>query len=462
MDLGSGDGEVRRSVPVLNADHAGPLPLSGFKISGEEAAKFTDEDLQAHLAKKALADKARDRAREEVAASPDGINWGEAAETADEPARVVGDDVAEALRWFYDALASRPCGLFTEADSEKLWLKRGLAPETCRVAGFASNARGNLKLLLEMESKFPRNALVQSGLWSRQGMEDWVQSDAEAGVQTRDGARPSEFYYGKGLAGERWDNERKEKVAIYDFNDPVLIPYFEQCPGADGVAPVSYAKAIVTEGEFKANALWQVFAGDARLVPSPSTGRLIGLRPHKLGGRGVAPMAYITPGGGPLGVAALPGIWFWKRTAEAGGWLVQQMLRLWLRRTGVREVMIGYDHEEKKTKSLDRAHDSVIAGLLLGRDLADELGVTVRFMLLPTEWRDLLGGKADWDGVLAKMLALGGPREWGGAMDEADAKRREGSSNRSEGGSKRSEAVANTSGWDDGSPVAEAPEDLEG
>jgi hypothetical protein len=76
-------------------------------------------------------------------------------------------------------------------------------------------------------------------------------------------------------------------------------------------------KVVITEGEFKAAALWQVVGG----------------------GR--------DDGKDPWGVVALPGITFAK-TYE-----VREALNHWIWSVGAREVVVAYDNEEKGDPSLE-------------------------------------------------------------------------------------------------------------
>jgi hypothetical protein len=122
--------------------------------------------------------------------------------------------------------------------------------------------------------------------------------------------------------------------------------------------------ALVTEGEFKAAALWQVLGGAAE-------------------------------------IGALPGITMAKPLLGD--------VEDWLETTAVRQVVVGYDNEEKGEESLPgfqrekfRRYDSHIWARYLARRLSSQ-GYEGKVCVLPDEWRDKKG-KADWDGHLAALV----------------------------------------------------------
>jgi len=125
--------------------------------------------------------------------------------------------------------------------------------------------------------------------------------------------------------------------------------------------------AVITEGEFKALAVWQALTGKAA-------------------------------------VGSLPGI----TMAKALFGDIEQ----WLLETEVRQVVIAYDNEEKgdpklpgfKEEKRDRFDSEVWARYLCKR-IAKE-GWDTRVAHLPDEWRDPKTGKADWDAALAMGIAV--------------------------------------------------------
>jgi len=101
-------------------------------------------------------------------------------------------------------------------------------------------------------------------------------------------------------------------------------------------------------------------------------------------------------------VAGLPGITMAKMLfGDVEEWLESF--------TGVRQVFVGYDNEDKSDPMLPgyqednwRRFDAQIWARFLATRLAKE-GFEGKICTLPDEWRDAKG-KADWDGQLAKML----------------------------------------------------------
>lgn len=309
-------------------------------------------------------------------------------------AEVSSDEVRDVIRWFYSRLEWR------EAEGEDMEFSRGLEPATQRVLGYRSNQRSNRAILEEAAKKFGVGTCLAAGFWVRGGQDAEWASDAERSA----GAKPSPYYHGLGRVGEREveRNGKTEKVPEFGWNEPPIIPYWDCVPELGGVAaPVAYKQAIVTEGEFKAGALWQWFAKDAWTRPTMPLEKLLLLRPHKHFTAGASGLAYLTPpGNGTLGVASMPGISFWRKAG--GSWLCQHLFRLWLQRTGVRDLFVVYDNEDRTRKRESTRHDTVVSALLLGRDVARELGISVRYGQLPKWLRDA-SGKADWDAALAEL-----------------------------------------------------------
>jgi len=81
----------------------------------------------------------------------------------------------------------------------------------------------------------------------------------------------------------------------------------------------------------------------------------------------------------------------------------------WLDSSGVREVVVGYDNEEKSdekrpgyTKDKRKRFDAHIWARFLARQLS-KLGYEGKVCVLPDAWRDAKG-KADWDGRLSAII----------------------------------------------------------
>lgn len=299
------------------------------------------------------------------------------------------------LRRFYQQLS------FTPEDQNRLWKERGLLPRTCRRFGYRTNLQSNKELLLALADEFPMAHLVDSGLWN-------------AGRGPNDPPKPSAQYYGMSIREKRDGHGRKVrddagnviKESVWD--SPVLIPYFsaqgelihlrphkgmmkgksprlyvcrtfgEQGAGSreQGEESQDQTKSagIVTEGEFKAAAIYQVL----------ETGGLI---PR---------------------VSALPGVTMAK--------MLFGDVEEWLEADDISTVIIGYDSEEKGNPKLPgfieeewKRYEPVAWARYLARQL-DRAGYDGRICELPKDWRNAKG-KADWDGYLARRiveLATGG------------------------------------------------------
>jgi hypothetical protein len=337
---------------------------------------------------------------------------------AEESGRVTvrTNEVHEALRAFYSKLAWQP------QDALKLWETRGLAPSTCEAAGLRSNISSNLGVLQSLHPRFSVEVLERAGLWERTGSDvEW--NDEENGVAGLDGRGrptpirgcvPSRFFYGYGVIGSERGPDGTKRLK-YGWNHPPIIPYFDLIPIGD---TDGFESALVTEGEYKALAVWQVFC---RSVPTrpPSTDLLVGLRTHKKWGRGAVPLLYMTPVGSKrIGIAAVPGIDYLK--TEGGTWDVGHMLDEWLLRNRVRQCWTIFDNEEKGNPNLpgynpdvEQRFNAAVMALYFAKKLW-RTGCKGLFSMLPDELQDERGvywrrdregrGKADWDGLLRAML----------------------------------------------------------
>jgi hypothetical protein len=277
-----------------------------------------------------------------------------------------------ALREFYSKLT------LTSEDEGLIWRKRGLPKEACDAFGFKSSLQSNKDLLVTLTLKYSEDVLVAYGLFER-----------------KDGkCLPAPQLYGMGNAGRK--NEHGE--VIWNWVRPILIPYFDRDgeviairPHRGGVAgqpsrlfvarfrkdcklPIAGSRnfkplrCIVTEGEFKACALYWVFDGQA-------------------------------------GVAALPGI------SQSKNYLVLEDLKEWLRTDCSPErLVVAFDNEEKgdpklpgfkpdKRKRFDAEIWARYLAIILDKSICE-----TRVCRLPNEWRDAKG-KADWDGAMARMVA---------------------------------------------------------
>jgi hypothetical protein len=272
-----------------------------------------------------------------------------------------------ALRRFYEQLKLVP------AHAESLTRKRGLTSATIEAMGYRSSVRENLEVLEALSGEFAVEDLVASGLWFR---------------PRSGGPKPSRMYHGWGKIRRLPKAERTETREWEEgWCEPILIPYFDETgllvalrphkdmvkgqparlymtPGQSRPERGPYF-AVLTEGEFKAAALWQT-----------------------LGGR--------------YSVAALPG------TSMAKSESVFEEIKAWLARENVDKCLVGYDNEDKSNPNLPgfkaekwKRYDTVIWAGYLALELV-RLGYETRVVLLPDAWRDEQG-KADWDSACAVL-----------------------------------------------------------
>lgn len=346
----------------------------------EEAGLWEDHLLKA-LASKPASLKHTNKPFSEDASS-------DTAETAASPEEAPVDVTAKSpLIVFYEALE-----LFY-ADREELQTKRGLSDEAIDAAGYRTNCRANLELLHSLTKDFSEAELVRWGLWSSKEKH----------------RKPNAQYYGFGVIGKKkklppelldsgdYDGLDDDDF-VWDWKEsgkcnPILIPYFDvdgnlislrphkgfprgQQPRlylAGGHTAVKRCKrAVITEGEFKADALQSTL-------------------------------------GASWAVAAVPGITMIKNLDVWGDVLV------WLQRLGVEEVIFVFDNEEQTNPAQPyykpHLEDRFVAEVWarVGAIRLDKEGYQARVGHLPDEWRNEQG-KVDWDSALAAFLNKGKSR----------------------------------------------------
>jgi hypothetical protein len=269
-----------------------------------------------------------------------------------------------------------------------MWEKRGLSTATCLGLGFAEGSESNRKILLELEKDFSAEEREASGLWLPEDR------------KKRQSHRPNKQFCGLGQVGKKLDGERKGKDDKWQWgtSSPVLIPYFDEggniiklrphkggAPAGTvcGISRVyiprdptkcpdtveNFSRVVITEGEFKAAALWQTI-GCGRPDGKP-----------------------------PTGVCAIPGINFGK------DFILREELDAWLQSVQCRVVIVAFDDQDKSDKPLRERHEAIIWAQYLAADLQRKLHITGKVCVLPKEWRDA-NGKADWDGALARRRAV--------------------------------------------------------
>lgn len=289
-----------------------------------------------------------------------------------------------ALREFYEAIALHP------EDRLILLRKRGLLPGAALALGLRSSRSENRAVLKELGLKWGDETMARAGLFRRN----------PDGL----GYGPSAKFCGWGIIGKKPKARMEAEEEEHDPEDesemeqgwcnPILIPYWSEsgtlmrlrphkdyvkgqgvhlyvarrAPGkaAEGADARTRETVVITEGEFKAAALFQVFKD-----------------------------AY--------GVAAIPGISTAKKET------MQREIGHYLRSVDAKRVIVAYDNEEKgdpnlasyKEDTRKRYDTEVWARYLAGWLKREGYEATVAW--LPAEWRDAKG-KADWDGVLAARL----------------------------------------------------------
>ncbi len=339
--------------------------------------------------------------------------WREPPRRVENPAQpqVTNGDGCSAMREFYSKLA------LLSADEQRTFEKRGLASATCAALGFKSNPKSNRRLLLELAKTFAWEELKASGLWLSGTEQKRRRPNSQfcGYVQLARKPKSQRKHPGDkmvwGWCDEAWCAKCEQSLRTVTVcpacggklktTNAILIPYFNERgelialrPHKGGapegtaasamhiyvprnplkISEESFSTVVVTEGEFKAGALWQTLGA----------------------GR--------DDGQEPVGVAALPGIYFAKHFE------IREELDEWLRAVKCRRVIVAYDFEDKGNPKFKDAYqsdprkrfDSQIWARYLATDLSKKLHIRGEVCVLPKEWQQ--DGKADWDGALAKFI----------------------------------------------------------
>jgi hypothetical protein len=275
----------------------------------------------------------------------------------------------------------------TVDDRAKLRVARGLSDDTINRLGFRSNNGSNFHHLQALADDFSLDELIAEGIYKDEGSR---------------GAKASGQFQGWGIT----DQKDKTGKAIFEQTEPILIPYldadgvpFYMRPHKGGVkkpkdeleeldldedAPESCAShvycpyllvelilfndglCVLTEGEFKAAALWQ------------------------------------------CGIAAIacPGIQFVRNQAFRA-----ELVEI-LRTFGVTDLVVIFDNEVKDDPAFPKRYkadpwkrwDTPMWAEYTAIDLKDYFASrgTCRIGWLPDQYR--VEGKADCDGILAQMV----------------------------------------------------------
>jgi len=324
--------------------------------------------------------------------------------------QVTNGDGYTAIQEFYSKLA-------LQADDErKLFDKRGLTSATSAALGFKSNLRSNRRRLLELGKTFAWEELKASGLWL-------------PGEQQKH-RRPNSQFCGYIQLARKPKGQRKhpDDKSVWGWcdegwcakcglvahgkqcttcsgslksGDAILIPYFNErgelialrphkggAPegtaasamhiyvprSGQAVSQENFSTVVLTEGEFKAAAIWQTLG----------IGR--------------------DDGQEPIGAAALPGIYFAKHFD------IREEIEAWVRAVKCRRVIVAYDAEDKGNPAFKdiyqpdprKRFDSQIWARYLATNLSKKLHIRGEVGVLPKSWQ--MNGKADWDGALAEII----------------------------------------------------------
>lgn len=277
----------------------------------------------------------------------------------------------------------------SEKDQEQLFQKRGLEYQTSIDLGFRSNPRANERIIAEESSSFSINAKVSSGLFQWSGRRIVI----------------SRQFYGYGMMGSYRDKDTGEKKMRWGWVHPIIIPYFDASGSLVSMRPhkggakkgrvqrsrlyvprrkgegtqFEFEKVVITESEFKCAALWQMLGEGSKQT-----------------------------GNGIWGVCGVPGIQQIQNVA------IENELIDYLEEVGPHEIVIVFDNEDKGDPSLKGYNENFeqrFDSIIYARVLMEKLGkrfpiINVKAGMLPDEWRDE-NGKADWDGVLARMASGG-------------------------------------------------------
>lgn len=338
--------------------------------------------------------------------------------TVENSPQVTNGDGHSALREFYSKLGLLHC------DARKLFEKRGLTLGTSVTLGFKSNSRQNRRLLLELAKTFAWEELKMSGLWLPGQQQKCRRPNAQfcgyvqLARKPRDQRKHPDDKTIWGWCDEGWCAKCGHvcKGIVADSHsvcpecsgrlkiaDAVLIPYFNERGELIALRPhkggapegttasamhlyvpravskpseENYPLVVITEGEFKAAALWQTLG----------VGR--------------------DDGQEPIGVAAFPGIYFARHLA------IRAELDEWLRAVKCRRVIVAYDFEDKGNPKFRGAYqpdwhrrfDAQIWARYLATTLSQRLHIRGETCVLPRDWQNQ-NGKADWDGALATFVA---------------------------------------------------------
>lgn len=315
-----------------------------------------------------------------------------------------------AMREYYEALPP-----LSDRDRETVTLKRGLTTVTMEALGLRSNPRTNKEIIERLTAERGMKEMLAAGLW--------LPADRKRKLPQRINTQ----FCGKGQVGKIPKAERKhanDKIK-WGWSEPILIPYFNEkgeitalrphkggapattalggkslyipragAPNAvfrrlvnGNIDDEKFETVVVTEGEFKAMALWQTVGHGARQFLDAENNPVF--REDEA-----------------MGVCAVPGITYAKHFET------REILEDWLRVVGCRHVIIAFDYEEKSNPEnypdsfepeRRKRYETQVYARFLAVQLQKKLPLRASTCVLPPEWLNEKG-KADWDGALADLV----------------------------------------------------------
>ena len=270
--------------------------------------------------------------------------------------------------------------------------KRGMPPAWAAALGFKTATATNARTLAPLLEQFPPNELLRSGIAQRDPRDRSLRiADTLCGRELNEETNRWENHenliipyvnadgriillrpHKRSLSNARW----REREAVSEFYEK-LHNNLRKVYGEHFIEerPVEWAKTVVIcEGEFKAAAL--------RMCGIPAI--------------------------------AFQGIHFFRQNKEFKK-AITDTAEL-LRNSGVREVIVVFDNEDKSHKEPHLRFEAEIYARYTAECLED-CGFQALFGMLPDEWRE--DGKADWDSRLAHQVR--GSRSFAGGIAKATA-----------------------------------------
>lgn len=262
-------------------------------------------------------------------------------------------------------------------DRESLKRKRGYSRETIEALGFRSSSRDNRTLLQPILDSFPIDQLLAEG------------------IATKD-EKTGEFKINSQLCG--WGLKKRGGKAEndeWDWTNPILIPYFNRHGIVTTIRPhkggLSGKRWMIEHG-------YEYGFRSTRTRTHPYVTPLLWNRPEAWQDKCVLTEGEFKAGAlfqTAIPAVATPGIQMLKNDL-----FLRELVEI-LRGAGIKEVVVVYDNEDKSHKPDPWSrYEAEVYARYACHALRGE-GFYTSYANLPDEWR--IDGKADWDGALAKF-----------------------------------------------------------